>query len=394
MKKILPIILVSILSINCFSQIIYEKGYYINNADQKVNCLIKNKDWKNNPIEFEYKLSENDDSKKLGRQSVKEFGIYNRSRYISSTVDIDRSNDDVNNLSSERNPTFEKEELFLKVLVEGRANLYLYKQRNLVRFFYSKDDSKIDQLVYKSYLSNNRVAENNAFKSQLWRNLKCQKFSFIDISKINHDKIELVNLFVVYNQCVNSEFVNFEEKDKKDLFNLTFRPRINSSSLSIENFASKSSSTDFDRSMDLGMGIEAEFIMPFNNGKWSVIIEPTYLHYKSEKELKTQDVVTDYKSIELPIGIRHYFFINTNSKIFINGSYSFNFAGDSKIVFESIRELDIAYSTNLGFGMGYKYKDKVGVELRYQTPRELLIEYGQWNSDFNKISMIFGYSIF
>ena len=50
---------------NCFAQISFEKGYFINNANQKTNCLIKNQDWKDNPTEFEYKLDENSESIKL-----------------------------------------------------------------------------------------------------------------------------------------------------------------------------------------------------------------------------------------------------------------------------------------------------------------------------------------
>ena len=45
-------------SIDCNSQISYVKGYYINDSNQKINCLIRNVDWRNNPKEFEYKISE------------------------------------------------------------------------------------------------------------------------------------------------------------------------------------------------------------------------------------------------------------------------------------------------------------------------------------------------
>jgi hypothetical protein len=74
MKKQLLFLLTAILSFNCYSQISYEKGYYIDNMNQKTNCLIKNIDWITNPTEFEYKLSENSESKKATIKSIKEFG--------------------------------------------------------------------------------------------------------------------------------------------------------------------------------------------------------------------------------------------------------------------------------------------------------------------------------
>ena len=49
MKKNLLLLLVSILTVNVYSQISLEEGYYIDNSNQKINCLIKNLDWKNNP---------------------------------------------------------------------------------------------------------------------------------------------------------------------------------------------------------------------------------------------------------------------------------------------------------------------------------------------------------
>src|SRR5690606_21684320 len=98
MKNQLLLILITILSFNCYSQISFEKGYYIDNNDQRINCLIKNVDWKDNPTEFEYKLSENSAPEKASIKLVKEFGVDNISRYIRTTVNIDKSIDNVNSV--------------------------------------------------------------------------------------------------------------------------------------------------------------------------------------------------------------------------------------------------------------------------------------------------------
>lgn len=47
MKKQL-LILTVLLSLITNAQIIFEKGYYITNDDQKIDCFIKNNDWKYN----------------------------------------------------------------------------------------------------------------------------------------------------------------------------------------------------------------------------------------------------------------------------------------------------------------------------------------------------------
>ena len=54
MKSLTVIMLLFLIVTESFGQIKYEKGYFINNENKKIECLIKNKDWKNNPSEFSY----------------------------------------------------------------------------------------------------------------------------------------------------------------------------------------------------------------------------------------------------------------------------------------------------------------------------------------------------
>ena len=205
----------------------------------------------------------------------------------------------------------------------------------------------------------------------------------------------MINYFVKYNECNNVAYKNYEEKQHRDLFNLNLRPGFNISTLSIQNSISNSRDTDFGSELAFRFGIEAEFIMPFNKNKWALIIEPTYQYFKSETEISTQNVEVDYKSIELPLGIRHYLFLNENSKFFVNGSFVFDLINNNSIInFESGTNLEIKTRTNLAFGLGYKYNDRYSLELRYQTSREVLSDFLFLSSDYQTFSVIFGYSIF
>ena len=275
MKNQLLFLLTIILSLNCYSQISFEKGYYIDNNDQRINCFIKNIDWKDNPTEFEYKLTENSEPLLATIKSAKEFGVDNISKYIRSTVDIDRSIDNVNSMvliSKQKNPEYQEEELFLKVLLEGNASLYLFAVSNSQKFFYSNDGSKIEQLIYKKYLDleTNRVSTNNGYRQQLWNDLKCPTFKISKVENLDYNKKELVRFFEAYNNCHNQESVSFEEKEKRDLFNLSIRPGLNSSSLSVVGGLTNTRNFDFDNELGLRFGIEAEIILPFNKNKWAI----------------------------------------------------------------------------------------------------------------------------
>ncbi|GAB4409657.1 MAG: hypothetical protein OHK0053_36450 [Microscillaceae bacterium] len=107
----------------------------------------------------------------------------------------------------------------------------------------------------------------------------------------------------------------------------------------------------------------------------------------------------EYKPLEPPLGIRHYFYLSPQSKIFANFAYVLNFNLSSSF---SVRRFDnsdlqspaIDPKNNFAFGLGYKYKDKFALEVRYHTPIELFEQSETWNSDFQNIAFILSYTLF
>lgn len=396
MKKQLLFLLITLLSLKGYAQISFEKGYYIDNDGQKVECFIWNIDWENNPSEFKYRLSEKDDSKIATIEFVKEFGVYNESKYVGDSVDMDRSSSSLYQISNVRNPIFKKEALFLKVLVEGKANLYEYKEGNLTRYFYSIDTSEIKQLIFKYYTNMyNKVRKNRGFRQQMKNELKCSTSALSNPEKLEYKKVSLVRFFVEYNECANQTFVNFEEIQQRDLFNLTVRPGLNISTLKIQNTLSASNITKISNKPSFRFGVEAEFIMPYNKNKWAFMVEPTFQYFKSTEDISsTNQVKADYKSIELPVGIRYYSFLNAHSKVFITAAYVLDFNLNSSIEFIPGSDLDVHSKGNLAFGAGYKHHDRFSLAFRYQFGRELFSNYLYWRSDYNTFSVIFGYSLF
>lgn len=394
MKKQYLLFLAIIYSFSSYGQILFEQGYYINNSNEKIDCFIKNNDWEKNPTEFKFKLLSDGEVKTGSITSIKEFGINNFSKYIRRKVEIDHSSNDMDKLSLIKAPEFIEETLFLKVLIEGSANLYLYENKKVTRYFYNKENAPIEQLVYKFYeIAEQKIGENQKYKSQLWHTLKCPTLKVEKIQNLKYFKKELIDFFMAYHQCTNTAYVNYEKIQKRNLFNLNLRLGINNSSLATRSIALSSKDTDFRNRLSVRLGVEAEFILPFNKNKWTVIVEPTYRYFISKEELTNQIVEIDYKSIEVPIGIRHYFFFNQKSKIFVNGSIILDIINNAKIDYEFGDDLEIEPISNWALGVGYKQNDKYSIELRYQTPREILRGYPGWTSSFQTFSIIFGYSI-
>jgi len=389
MKNQFLILLLILLCMHAQSQIVYENGYFINDNNEKTECIIKNIDWQFNPSEFEYKLSETSETQTASIRFVKEFGITNVSKYVRAKVNIDRSNEDIAKLNSNRNPEFKEEILFLKVLIEGNASLFIYEERELRRFFYQTNNSEINQLIYKSFLVNNKqIGYNIQFRQQLHNDLKCETISINDIKNLPYYKKELIRFFIDYNKCLKTGYVNFDEKARRKFVNLTIRPGANYSSLVIKNSLS-SSHTDFEPKLSFRLGMEMELLMPFNKNKWAFIIEPTYQSFKSQSNT-TYSV--NYKSVELPLGIRHYFYLNEKSKVFLNSSIVIDFITNSTLKNRSFEILELRSFYNYAIGFGFKYNDRFSIELRYLTKRNILSNHTYWASEYKTMSFIMGYS--
>lgn len=405
--RIFLIAFLGFLSFNSFSQISFENGYFINNSDEKINVLIRDLDWKNNPSVFEYKISEEAPVQKSEINEIKEFGVPENFRFIRATVDIDRSGEALINLTEDRNPAFQEETLFLEVLVDGKASLYGYKDGTLKRYFYRISDSPINQLIYKSYVVDygKKIAENNTFRQQLSQDLNCESEPGNQFRNVDYNKNGLKKVFINFNECTNSEYAVFEQQQKRDIFNLSLRPGLNFSSLEVKNMEDPARNTDFGSQMNFRFGIELEFILPYNKNKWGIIIEPTYHNFTAEKTVETDKIFggsltseVDYESIEFPIGIRHYFFLSENSKIFADVTYIIEHANDSNITFTwyngTLQEIiEIKPRPNVGFGLGFKFNE-YSLSARYQTTRNVIGNYTFWDANYESFSVILGYSLF
>ncbi|HDZ04546.1 hypothetical protein LCGC14_0079520 [marine sediment metagenome] len=382
------------IAFNSYSQIDFEKGYYVDNNGQKTTCLIKNVDWMKNPTEFKYKFSEGEDAKTLTIENVKEFGVDKESRYIKSSVDLDTSVDEVKKLSRVREPIFIKRELFLKVLVEGKATLFLYENSNGRKYFYKTEVTEIKPLIYKKYIKGvNTIAENNQYKQQLWNDLNDDGLLQKKILKINYRENDLIGIFNAYNGKIKPVLKN----EKNDWFNLSVRPGVNSSivkSSQTGNVFNRTQEINFDRELSFRIGVEIEMILPFNKNKWAILAEPFYNSYKTEQEQGYGRInMVDYNYIGLGIGLRHYIFLNKKSKLFMNGSMVLAMSTADSNVVSFGQYQDIDNSTTAAFGIGYTYNNKFSAELRYNLNREIL-KYIYTSAQYSGQSIILGYKLF
>jgi hypothetical protein len=406
-NRIFCFVVFLLCSIHLQAQVKFEAGSFINENGQNIHCLIKNLDWISNPTEFSYKLTEDGQVESASIETVKQFEIFGIVKFVKQSVNMDVSTDELHLLIEDRNPVFQKKTLFLKVLVEGKASLFYYQDGNRMRLFYQMENEPVEQLIYKRYLMGSKIAQNNYYKQQIFKSFTCESIGSKEIERLGYYSKDMEKLFVKYNMCVDKDFVYQEKNTSKANINLAIRPGINASSLVIENSLSQWKKVDFGQKQNFRMGIEAELILPFNNSKWALILEPTYQYYKASETFSSSSAPgglltanVDFSSIELPFGVRHYFFLNDHSKIFVNLSYLIDITMNKKVDFNfttinfQMASLDINSNNTLALGAGFKFKDKYSIELRYISSRNLLDRYLSYSSDYQTISCIIGYKLF
>lgn len=92
MKKVSLAILL-LAHVFVFGQVGFEKGYFITNTGERVECLIKNAQSLNTPSSFKYRKSKEDATQIINLIDVQELAIFKQVKYIRRTVKLDQSSD-------------------------------------------------------------------------------------------------------------------------------------------------------------------------------------------------------------------------------------------------------------------------------------------------------------
>ncbi|MBK5195741.1 MAG: hypothetical protein JJE08_06885, partial [Proteiniphilum sp.] len=276
------------------AQLKFKEGYIVNNRHERTDCLIRNIGNEESTMNFEYRLKDSKDIQKIELSKVEEFGIENELKCIRAIISIDLSRDRITNIKDTLSQ-WEEGHVFLKVLVEGElASLYEYYDYGKPLFFYSLKDSNIIPLIYKKYnveIAANFVEQilyNNTFREQLNEHLACGTHKNSD--KISYTKKELVKYFENYYNCNNSVYATYSTQIKKGI--LLFKPAasLNTIHLEIHDPIDAAPKVYFDKVNSIGLGIETEYIFPYNRYIWSVFAEANYLAYKTDNVLVGKEI--------------------------------------------------------------------------------------------------------
>lgn len=397
MRSCIAFIILFFFTTITFGQIQYDKGYVITKENKRLDCLIKNLYWEENPVNFQYKLKKSDKPIEGNLTTIKEFGIDNNCRYVNGNVAADLSNKPTMGVRDKLTIVLTKQNLFLKVLLDGKATLYGYKKDKVERFFYSTNDSVIHFLTFKQIHERNTLIKNTDFRQQLWDRLRIPKTTYETLKTVAYTEHDLKEYFKSYNGNFEEPITEIITPKKMKIFNLKLTPGVNLSSADLTVIEREGQpELTFDSKPGIRLGVEAELALPFDKYRWGILVEPNFNAYSSEADNGQEKASISYKSVEFPIGLRYYVYINDDSRFYVNGFYIASAALNlnSKIEYQSFTQNDrvreIEPASNMAFGAGLDYK-KFSIEARYHTKRDILSSYSFDFSDYNRFSIILGY---
>lgn len=326
-----------------FGQIRFEKGYIIGQDGVRTECLIKNNEWANTPVTVKYKLPGSEETLEGNATTIKEFGFTNdfgSLKYIGATVQIDRSLDASKDIATGATPMWQTESLFLKELVGGNAVLYGYEKGELNAFFYAVEGAAPKQLMYKEYWTKgaeSRIMYNKGFLGQLWADVKCPSTDFAALQRLRYVKKDLEKYFRTYNQCVSGKVEVVQARKKRKWLNLYAMGGLTYGNL-ISSHLWTGYQIDFKNLSGYRFGAGAEFVLPINKGRWSLLLEPTFDYASAEKDAEPEKLIyygkvkMVKKMLEMPIGVRHYFIREKMLNVYLTAYYMMLFGKSGSYV--------------------------------------------------------------
>lgn len=380
-----------------YSQINFEQGYIINQNGEKIEGLIKNYDWKNNPTVIEFKQNKDNKAENLQTININEFSVGNI-KYVKAKVLIDRSSSNLQSLSDTESLNSKEEVLLLKTLVSGKISLYGYNDSYVTRFFYKKEsEDTFHQLEYKEYIKYSefeKIIKNEQYKNQLKKEFSDNsKIKNSDIERLSYKENSLTKIFVLYNG-LNNTIV----ESKNNNFHFYFKPGIGFSNYKILPLDNDHGTGEYkENNIIYRIGAELEYVLNFNKGKWSIISDPSFQTVKYQvNDYNRRNFEVKYSSIQIPVGIKHNMFLNQKSKIYLSGSAYYDLIlGSPVFKVDNIPAKSINGNFHVTFAAGYNY-DKFGIELKWGAIPYFSSQYygdpGEIN--MNGINVSLSYKIF
>jgi hypothetical protein len=395
MKVKILLAFVSILIVfnkDVFAQKNPEPGTVVLNNGDSIKGFILNKDWRINPDKIVFKKTLSDQNTVYTVDQVKSFFLVkSNSWYMASKVTIDRTPNNIEELSAFKGTANVEDTLFLKVLVRGNTSLY-YAYDFKQHFFIQQGNGNLQELVVqRSVMKNNQgnpaVKTFDRYKLQL-NSITADCPSLKDrIKKLAYTTKSLTSFIVDYNAC-SAKPIQFIAKAVKAKIKLGAVLGGTATHISFKTSIPQLKNSSFKTSYTPAAGIFLNVTLPHNNETWSIYNELLYKSYNTTSTYTTENParVTQYVShlnmghVKYSLGagytlpwnnIKPFIKIGVSASLKVNGDAYYDQISTSKSD-NAVTVTKAGYNTR-NYDIGYwlsagVIKKRFGLEIRTENP--------------------------
>jgi hypothetical protein len=326
------ICLLLLVSQNAISQQNFIPGYIISLNGDTLRGYIDYRNWNKNPDKVIFREFSGNKAAIYLPNEILAFGIKDE-YYVSATVSIETSPRNTDGLNYDKAVHLQTVTTFLQAMITGKKSLYhgFYSARD---YFYIKQDSTYDLLLYKMYLTgqgdNSMMNENKAYLGQLNYYLgDCPEIED-RLKKTDYKLQDLLSLFEYYYEQTNS-LVSFKREVEKLRAETGLLAGGTLTSL-VFSGPSYFTQTDFNLSVNFTAGLYCDLIIPRNQGKWSFNNELILTSYNvsgtytegTENQYTTTTTELGYTYLKINTLVRFKYPVG-QTYIFLNGGLSNGF---------------------------------------------------------------------
>lgn len=236
-------------------------------------------------------------------------------------------------------------------------------------------------------MEGNTLKKNNQFRQQLFTAFRDGHLPITTFERLNYNRKDLVRVFTVYNGDSQKKTI---KKTNRKYFGLSAKMSYQISTIAAQRAEEVFT---FDNLSAISLGCELEYFLPINKNKWSVILSPSYYSYQASTAVKyNQQASLDYNTLDLPIGIRHSFYINNDSRLFISAAYEFSYCFNSYMQYGRDITLNLSAPPSILLNIGYNRK-RLRAEINYGFNRNLMYKYVYWTYDYSYLNLGIAYTL-
>ncbi|SFZ91855.1 hypothetical protein SAMN05428642_102392 [Flaviramulus basaltis] len=393
-----------LLFININAQNNFEKGQIEKENGEIINAFIGVYNWQIFPEQIDYKTQLDTIVQTIKSIDINSISLNSGAKYLKKIVKIDNSSNNLNKLDNTPKITSNTKTVFLKQIVNGKAKLYIYSGGEKPIFFYETPQQKVEQLIYKKYLSSpTKIKHNITYLSQLKNNVSCNN----TLPKVQYRINSLIKYFLKNNQC-NGDNNSISFKKEKFIIKFKALLGVNHSNILVDNnYLFNSNTLEFENKFFPKFGFEIEGFIPSNETNYiSPFISIINRAYKTNESIRSVNFDIKYSGIELNPGLRYYFNTTEDQYIFLDGGVVFIFKTSETLkseFFQANNTYNFFKSNKASFAFSTGYKiNKLSATLKYYLPIKFEGEYKTSESadnypfftKMNTISLFFSYDLF